>query len=106
MNPMTAGLRPTQTIPFDPTVYFSTDDAQLSLIRDALDSGDAGYIANAIGMIAKARGMTEVANETGFSRTTLHAALSESGNPTLETVTKVLASLGLKLTAERVEEAA
>ena len=88
------------TKPFDPAKYFPDDEAQIDLITDALESGHAGYIASALGMIAKARGMTAVAKETGLSRQALYAALNEEGNPTLETVMKVLDVLGLQLSAK------
>jgi probable addiction module antidote protein len=88
---------PIKTKPFDPAKHFATDDDQLELIADALDSGHAGYIAAALGTVAKARGMTKVATDAGLNRQALYAALNEGGNPTLDTVVKVLDVLGLKL---------
>ncbi len=89
-----------KTKPFDSTKYFGTTEAQARLLTDALEVGHAGYIAAALGVVAKARGMTPLAEQTGLSRQALHKALSEEGNPTLDTVVKVLDALGLQLTAK------
>ena len=88
---------PISTKPFDAAKHFGTDEAQLDLIADALDSGHPGYIAAALGTVAKARGMTKVAATTGLNRQALYATLQADGNPTLDTVMKVLGVLGLKL---------
>lgn len=88
------------TKPFDAAKYYSNEADQIDLIGEALASGHPGYIASALGTIAKARGMTGVANETGLSRQSLYSALSEEGNPRLDTVMKVLDALGLELVAK------
>lgn len=85
------------TKPFDAAKYIKTDEDQIELIRDAIESGRPGYIAAAIGVVAKARGMAAVAEEAGMNRQTLHRALSDNGNPTLETLVRVLGTLGLQL---------
>lgn len=96
-----------KTKAFDAAKYFETDDSQVDLIADALETGHVGYIAAALGTVAKARGMTEVAAETGLNRQSLYAALREGGNPTLDTVLKVVHALGLELTVkERTLETA
>ncbi len=89
-----------KTKPYDAAKHFPDDESQVDLISDALATGHVGYIAAALGTIAKARGMTAVAGETGLSRQSLHKALSEDGNPTLDTVMKVLDALGLQLEAK------
>lgn len=61
---------------------------------------DAAYIATALGDIARARGMAQLAKDTGISREGLYKALSTDGNPSLATVLKVVKALGLKLTAK------
>jgi len=53
-----------ETVPFDPTRFFKTDEAQRELIRDALATGHAGYIANVIGTVARIRGMSDVAEKS------------------------------------------
>lgn len=88
-----------ETKPFDAARHFTTDGAQARLLNDALASGDVGYIANALGTIARARGMAEVAQETGLSRTALYASFSESGNPSLDSILRVTKALGLSLHA-------
>ena len=66
----------------------------------ALGGGDAGLIAAALGDIARAQGMTEIARKTGLGRESLYKALSPDGNPALGTVLKVVSALGLKLNAK------
>ncbi len=89
----------TKTTPFDAARYMGTVRAQKALLADALESGDAGYIANALGVIARARGMSEVARKAGVSRVALYKALSRDGDPKLTTVLGVMKSLGFKLSA-------
>jgi probable addiction module antidote protein len=63
----------------------------------ALADGDPGVLAAALGNIAKARGMTQLARKTGIAREALYRTLSANGNPELATLTKVLKGLGLRL---------
>ena len=91
-------------IPYDSAEHFKTSDDQIALLTDALESGDAAYISHALGVVAKAMGMTNVERETGLRRQQLYRALSVNGNPTLATVTKVLQALGLKLKIETMQE--
>lgn len=95
---------PITTKPFDAAKHFPTDEDQLELLNDALREGHAGYIAAAIGTIARARGIADVAREAGLNRQTLHKALAASGNPTIETVMRVLGELGITLHAEARRE--
>ncbi|MEA3390155.1 MAG: addiction module antidote protein [Pseudomonadota bacterium] len=71
------------------------------MLTDAFASGDTGAIAAAIGIVARARGMTELANQTGIKRQALYRAFSDQGNPTLETLLKVLPALGLRMRVEQ-----
>ena len=91
---------PTKTIPFDAARYLSSPESQAELLSDALETGDAGYIANALGVIARARGMTEVARSAGVTREALYKTLSQDGDPRLTTLLGVIKSLGFKLSAE------
>lgn len=84
---------------FDAAEHFDTPAAQARLVNDALASGNPGYIANALGVVARARGMSALARETGIARQALYAALSEGGNPTLDTIVKVTRALGIELHA-------
>lgn len=84
--------------PFDAADYIRGDDeAQVYILRNALASGHAAYIANALGAVARARGLSALQRETGIKRQTLNKSLSLKGNPTLETLTTVLKALGLRL---------
>ena len=89
-----------ETFPFDPAEYLGDPDAQAELIADALSTGNAAYVAHALGIVARARGMSQLAKDTGMSRESLYKALSAQGNPELATVLRVATALGLKLTAE------
>lgn len=90
---------PLETTAFDAAEFIDTPEAQAELIDDALASGNAAYVAKALGVVARARGMTSVAHDAGLSRESLYKALSEDGNPALATVLKVTRALGLRLTA-------
>jgi probable addiction module antidote protein len=88
-----------KTEPFDAARYLTSPEAQEELLNDALASGDAGYVAQTLGVIARARGMTEVAREAGVTREALYKALSENGDPRLTTLLGVARALGVTLTA-------
>lgn len=85
---------------FDPAELLVSDEAIATFMADALESGDAGYIANALGVVARARGMSEIARETGLSREHLYRSFSERGNPTLKTTLAVMRALGIGLSAK------
>lgn len=86
-----------KTTPFDPAEYLDDKVSIAAFLSDAFASGDAGEIADALGVVARAKGMSEVAGETGLSRQSLYRALSETGRPELPTLLKVIAALGLRL---------
>jgi probable addiction module antidote protein len=92
----------TKTPPFDAARYFVSPEAQAELLSDAMQSGDAGYIANALGVIARARGMTEVVRGAGATREVLYHAMSEDGDPRLTTQLRVMKSLGFRVSVESV----
>jgi probable addiction module antidote protein len=93
--------------PFDAAKYLKTEADQIALLKDALSSGHAGYIAKAIGAVARAQGgLAALERKTRIKRQTLNKALRENSNPTLETVLPVMAALGLQLTVERASEQA
>jgi probable addiction module antidote protein len=89
-----------ETIPFDAAEFFSAVESQESLIADALESGNAGYIAAALGTVARARGMAKVAKEAGVTRSSLYKALSPEGDPQLTTLLGVMKALGVKLSSQ------
>jgi probable addiction module antidote protein len=92
-----------KTTPFDVQAYLRSDeDCRLFLEAAFAEAGDdVGYIAQAIGEVARARGMMQLARDTGLSRESLYRALSADGNPSFATILKVLQALGLQLTPTR-----
>lgn len=86
--------------PFDPAEGLDSDEAIEVFMEEAFKTGDAAYIAHALGVVARARGMSRVASEAGLSREQLYRSLSEEGNPTLKTTIAVMKALGLELTAK------
>ena len=86
---------------YDPADALKSDAAIDEFMKDAFESGDAGYIAHALGIVARARGMSEIAKETGLAREALYRSFAEDGNPTLKTVLAVMQSLGFELMAKR-----
>lgn len=88
-----------KTEPFDAARYLTSAVSQEELLNDALASGDAGYLSQALGVIARARGMTEVAREARVTPEALYKALSETGDPRLTTLLGVTRALGVILTA-------
>jgi probable addiction module antidote protein len=89
-----------KTKPFDPAAYLDSDEARAVYLNEAFETGDVGFIADALGVVARAQGMTKLARDADLSREALYRALSINGNPELSTVLKVTTALGLKLTVE------
>ena len=87
----------TKTHPWDVTRYLDSDEAMAAYLDAALEEDDPALLAAALGDIARAKGMTQIARETGLGRESLYKALSPEGNPEFGTVQKVVRSLGLKL---------
>jgi probable addiction module antidote protein len=85
---------------FDPAVYLDSSEAMLAYLDGAFADGDAGEIADALGVVARARGMSQIAEDAGMSRQALYKALSSDGNPEFATVLKVVRALGLRLHPE------
>lgn len=95
-----------QTRPWDPAEHLGTEEDMAAYLEAALEEGDPALIAAALGDIARAKGMTQVARETGLGRESLYKALSPEGNPELATVLKVVRALGLRLHAAAAHKAA
>ncbi len=93
------------TTPFDAAKYVTEPEDVIDFLNDAFESGHLPYIANVVGVVARSEGMTKIAEKTGVNRQALYTALSENGNPTLETLLKVMAALGIRLKCEAEEEA-
>lgn len=90
-----------KTTPFDAASYLKTEEDILYYLEAAMEGNDPRHIASALGDVARSQGMSEVARKAGVGRQALYAALSENGNPTLETLTSVLSALGLQLTVQK-----
>jgi probable addiction module antidote protein len=93
-----------ETAPFDPAGVLTDEESRLEYLRLSFASGDPADIAEGLGTVARAIGMTRIAAEAGLARPALYRALAEDGNPALATVTRVLATMGLRLSVERVAD--
>jgi probable addiction module antidote protein len=94
-----AGFAVTKTTPWDPASHLASDDDMAAYLEAALEDGDAAVVAAALGDIARAKGMTQVARDAGLGRESLYRSLSPNGNPELATVLRVVSALGLQLHA-------
>src|SRR3954447_23818231 len=92
----------TVTTPYDVAEHLRTPEEMAAYLEACLAeaNGDAAFIAKAIGDIARARGMTQVARDAGLSRESLYKALSGERSPDFGTILKVIAALGLRLHAD------
>jgi probable addiction module antidote protein len=84
---------------WDAAEHLKTKKDMAAYMACALEEGDPALIAAALGDIARAKGMSEVAKKTGLGRESLYKTLSSDGNPALATILKILHALGLKLQA-------
>jgi probable addiction module antidote protein len=89
-----------KTSKFDAADYLDSPEMIAAYLSEALETGDPAFIADAINTIARAKGMTAVARETGLSRESLYKTFNGTTKPEFDTVLKVVDSLGLKLVAE------
>jgi probable addiction module antidote protein len=92
------------TRPYDAATYLKTEQECAQYLQAAIDEsdGDPALVIAALGDIARARGMMQLARETGLTREGLYKALSPEGNPSFATVMKVCKALGLKLHTESI----
>jgi probable addiction module antidote protein len=86
-----------QTYPWDAAEHLETKEDIAAYLEAALEEGDPNLVVAALGDIARSKGMTHIARETGLGRESLYKALSIEGNPEFATVLKVIQSLGLRL---------
>ena len=91
-----------ETTRFDASELLDTPARRAAYLTAAFEAGDPEEIRDALGIVARARGLAQVAREAKLSRTSLYKALGGSGNPEFGTVVRVLASLGIRLTATPV----
>ena len=88
-----------KTTKWDAVDYLKTDEDMANYLEAAMEDGHPAVIATAIGNIARAKGMTQVARKAGIGRVSLYKALSPDGNPEFATILKVVRALGLRLHA-------
>ena len=95
-------MKKTITTPYDVAEHLRTPKEMAAYLEACIEesNGDAAFIARALGDIAKAKGMTQVAKDSGLSRESLYKSLSGERSPGFDTVLKVIAALGLSLHAE------
>lgn len=84
---------------WNPAEHLQSDEDMAAYLEAALEEGDASLFAAALGDIARAKGMSQLARETGLGRESLYKALSPTGNPEFATILRVVGALGLKLHA-------
>ena len=83
---------------FDMAESLKTEEDIVMYLNMVLEENDPAELAHALGVIAKARGMTQIAKDAGIGRESLYKALREGANPRYDTIAKVIQALGLKLT--------
>ena len=84
---------------YDPAADLASDEAIAVFMAEAFQTSDAAYVAHALGVVARAKGMAHIAAQTALSREQLYRSFSENGNPTLKTTLAVMKALGIELTA-------
>jgi probable addiction module antidote protein len=90
---------------YDPAEDLTSDEGIALFMAEAFKTQDAAYIAHALGVVARAKGMSQIAGQTGLSREQLYRSFSETGNPTLKTTIAVMKALGVELTAQKLKAA-
>lgn len=90
---------PTKTVPWDSSAALRSNEEIAAHIDAVLEDGDPTLLVHALGVVARAKGMTDLAKETGMGRESLYKSLSSDGNPSLSTVINVLSAIGVKLHA-------
>jgi len=95
----------TKTTKYDVAEHLRTPEEMAAYLEACLEeaNGNATFIAKALGDIARAKGMTQVARDAGLSRESLYKALSGERTPGFDTILKVVGALGLKLHAEAAQ---
>lgn len=89
-----------RTTSFDAALFLKTPRQMAAYLEAALEDGDPQIVSTALGTLARAKGMAQIAKDTGLSRESLYSALSAEGNPKLKTFLKVVRALGIQLKAE------
>ena len=85
---------------FDPAEYLKDDADIAAYLSVVIEEGDAGELAHALGVAARARGMAQIAEETGIGREALYKALRADAQPRFDTISRVCKALGVKLVVQ------
>lgn len=93
----------TVTIPFDAAEFLDSNESIAVYLSEALESGDAAHVQEALQTVARARGMTKIAEDSGLGRESLYKALRPDANPRFDTVMRVMQALGVSLSAEPIK---
>lgn len=97
---MTKRIKLSELPDFDAAPYLDSDEAIAAYLTDILAANDSALLAAALGDIARARGMSEIAKASGITREALYKALRPDAHPRFDTVNRVCAALGVKLVAQ------
>jgi len=89
---------------FDMAAHLKSEEDIAAYLTIVIEDGDPGELAHALGVAARARGMTEVANAAGISRESLYKALRPNAHPRFDTINRVCSALGVKLVAQAVQK--
>lgn len=96
---MSKKIKVSELVEFDATEYLTSDESIATYLSVVLEENDPELFAAALGDIARARGMTQVAKESGITREALYKALRPGSEPRFETLSRVCAALGVRLVA-------
>jgi probable addiction module antidote protein len=99
---MTKRIKVSELPEFDAAPFLDSEEAIAAYLTDILEADDSALLAAALGDIARARGMTEIAKASGITREALYKALRADAQPRFDTISKVCAALGVKLVAQPV----
>jgi len=92
--------KPVKLTRYDPAEDIGSDEAIAVFMAEAFKTNAVAYILHALGVVARAKGMAQIASQTGLSREQLYRSFSEKGNPTLKTTLAVMNALGVQLTTK------
>ena len=99
---MTKRIKVADLPEFDAAKYLDSDTAIAAYLTDILEANDAALLAAALGDIARARGMSEIAKASGLTREALYKALRPDAQPRFDTISRVCTALGMRLVAQAV----
>ncbi len=100
---MTKSFKISELPEFDASEYLNTEEDVAAYLTAVLEEDDPGLLAAALGDIARARGMSQVAKDAGIARESLYKALRPGSEPRFETISRVCAALGVRLVAQPIQ---